>query len=200
MATEAYGGVIIAMVQKMVFWTIIFLVFIAVLALCWAIYYFMTYRNRAVIFDAERRLAATVCRFKILYRKGIIKFFKVSPNKMIIPSADCFVPFRRKASFLAVEQNGEFFTPLKVSPNPGFIVDAGNFAALKNFHIQDAKDTELAYAKKQSFWVQMAPFIALMFVGVILLIIAIMMFKDGGSGGGPVDAIKGTVGQVIPGK
>ena len=190
-----YGSTLMVALEKMVFWTILFLCFVAVCLVVFAVYYFLTFKHRAVIYDSERKQAAKLCRFKILYNRGIIKFFKTKPNKMLIPNADCFVPHKRNASFLCVEQNGEFFMPLRVSPNPGFVNAVGDFNAIKLWHIQDVKETETVYAKKQSFWVQMAPFFALMFVGVILLVIAILMFKDGGGGGSPVAAAA----QVIPG-
>lgn len=183
------------------FYTIIFVGVVLFLLLLWAIYYFMSYKHKSVVYDSERKDSAKLVRFKFNHSQGILKFFMKKPNRMIVPSADCFVPFKRSSSFLAVEQNGEFFMPLRLSPNPGFLLNAGDFKAVKLWHIQDVKKTQEDYSKKQSLFWQYAPIGLTFFVIVIHFVVILMLVKTGGFGGGDSVAggVAGAGAQLIPG-
>ncbi len=183
--------------QVVFIWLIIMLGVAIIVLFLWLIWWVMSYKNRALVYNAEQGNRAKIVRFKVSQKKGIVKFFMRKPNKMIIPSADCFAPFGKKAMFFAVEKNGAFFMPLRKASNPGFLKEAGDFRAMGLWYANDLKETIETYTKKMGLLWQFLPWIAFVFLLVVHLILFMMLIKKGDVS--TSTGVGATVAQYIPG-
>jgi flagellar basal body-associated protein FliL len=198
MVLEGVSAQVAGGAQTALLWLEIIVMMVLVAAIIFGIYWWRTFKHRAAIVDAQRKLSVTFKKFKIDHKKGIIKFWKNGPKKMLIPHNECFLPFQKNKVFFTVIQNGEFFMPLRINPDLEYLESAAAFQAIKLYHISDVKETIETYKKKESLLIQMMPWIAFAFVVIIHFIVMMMLLKKGDTSAA-VENVKSVGSQLIPG-